>query len=68
MTIRQSKTNQLGQSPTLFLLETGGLACPVSSVIRQFLIYFDGNPLTRYQFSSLLAKTSQFLKYKQWAL
>lgn len=23
MTIRQSKTNQLGQSPTLFLLETG---------------------------------------------
>ena len=73
LTIRQSKTDQLGLKTTLFLSETGDLACPVSSVSnfravrtqavsnsRQFLVHFDGNPLTRYQFSSILAKTVQF--------
>lgn len=68
MTIRQSKTDQLGQSTTLFLLETGGPACPVGSLSKflavrhdnmapdsQLLVHYDGNPLTRYQFASILA-------------
>ena len=32
LTIRQSKTDQLGRKTTLFLSVTGNLACPLSSV------------------------------------
>lgn len=73
MTIRQSKTDQVGQSTTLYLLGTGGPTCPVtslskflavrhqnSSVDSQLLVHFDGNPLTRYQFSTILGKTLKF--------
>ena len=73
LTIRQSKTDQLGLKTILFLSETGDLACPVSSMSnfravrtqavqnsRQFMVHFDVNPLTRYQFLSILAKTVQF--------
>ena len=73
LTIRQSKTDQLGRKTTLFLSVTGNLACSLSSVSnfravftqavsnsRQFLVHFDGNSVMRYQFSSILAKTVQF--------
>lgn len=70
VTIRQSKTDQLGHSSTLFLSETRGQACPVMAVVDylqvraqglgqgQFLVHFDGKPLTRYQFSAILAKSA----------
>ena len=66
--IIQSKTDQMSLKTTLFLSETGDLACPVSSVsslprlyqTRQFLVHFEGSPLARYQFSTVLAKTVQF--------
>ncbi|XP_061185469.1 uncharacterized protein LOC133193520 [Saccostrea echinata] len=77
LTIRQSKTDQLGNKATLFLFSTGGPACPVSTIsnflgvrtrgspsANQFLVHFDGKPLTRYQFSALLAKTLQFCNIK----
>ena len=73
LTIRQSKTDQFALRTTMFLSETGDLACPVSLVSnfravrsqavsnsRHFLVHYDGNPLTRYQFSSVLANTIQF--------
>ena len=73
MTIRQSKTDQLGHSSTLYLSQTGGPACPVTSLAEflavrnhntpadsQLLVHFDGNPLTRYQFTSVLGKTLKF--------
>ena len=69
----QSKTNQVGRKTTLFLSETGDLAYSLSSVSsfravrtkavsnsRQFLVHFYGNPLTRYQFSSVLGKAIDF--------
>lgn len=76
VTIRQSKTDQLGYSSTLFLSETTGQACPVMAVVNylkvraqgsgqgQFLVHFDGKPLTRYQFSAILAKSLQFCEGK----
>lgn len=42
MRIRQSKLDELGQSVTLYLLETGGLECPVSSIINFFGGTFTG--------------------------
>ena len=67
LTIRQSKTDQLGLKTTLFLSETEDLAYPVSLVSNFRAVrtqeyhtlgnfHFDGNPLTRYHFSSVLAK------------
>lgn len=76
VTIRQSKTDQLGYSSTLFLSETRGQACPVMAVVNylkvraqglgqgQFLVHFDSKPLTRYQFSAILAKSLQFCEGK----
>ena len=32
LTLRQSKTDQVGRKTTLFLSETGDLSCPLSSV------------------------------------
>ncbi|XP_056001729.1 uncharacterized protein LOC130048715 [Ostrea edulis] len=73
LTIRQSKTDQLGKSCTLFISKTGDVACPVAAISKYlairnpalplnspFLIHFDGNPLTRYQFAALVAKALSF--------
>ena len=74
LTIRQSKTDQLGKSVTLILSETASPVCPVNALSNflrvrnpntpqdsQLLIHFNGNPLTRYQFSPILAKCSNVL-------
>ena len=73
VTIRHSKTDQLGKSCTLFLSQTGDVACPVSLTAKYlavrnpalppdtpFLVHLDGNPLTRYQFAALLARALSF--------
>ena len=73
MTIRQSKTDQLGKSVTLLLSETASPVCPLNALSNflrvrnpntpqdsQLLIYFNGNPLTRYQFSAILTKCFRF--------
>lgn len=78
LTIRQSKTDQLGRSSTLFLAEMGGPACPVDSLVKylavryhgasnnsQLLVHLDGNPLTRHQFSCILAKALKFSNINQ---
>ena len=73
LTIRQSKSDQLGKSVTLLLSETGSPVCKVNALSNflkvrnpntpqdsQLLIHFNGNTLTRYQFSAILAKCLRF--------
>jgi hypothetical protein len=67
ITIRFSKTNQQGKSVTLhFVKGTEALLCPVSAMadflrirpvkLGPLFIHFGGDPLTRYQFGSILKK------------
>lgn len=62
--LRFSKTDQLGKGTVLKISRSGSSICPVI-VLRQYLrrrpkvagplfCHFDGKPLTRYQFSSVL--------------
>ena len=73
LSIRQSITDQLGESVTMLLPETGSAACPVYALSNflkvrnpntpqdsQLLFHFNGNPLTRYQFSVVLTKCFRF--------
>ena len=76
LTIRQSKTDQLGKSLTLLLSEIASPECPVNALSNflrvrnhntpqdsQLLIYFNGNPLTGYQFSAILARCLRFSNF-----
>lgn len=42
VTIRQSKTDQLGHSSALFLSETRGQACPVMAVVNYLKVRAQG--------------------------
>ena len=65
--IRHSKTDQQGYGTSVAVHATSGIACAVAAM-RNFLqirpkfsgplfCHFSGEPLTRYQFSSILNKT-----------
>ena len=70
ITLRFSKTDQLGKVVNIEIPNVGGLMCPFESVSEYltvrptkdvpFLCHFSGSPLTRFQFSSMLTKS---LKY-----
>ena len=73
LTIRQSTTDQLGKSASLLLSESGSPVCPVyalrnflkvrnpnTSQDSQLLVHFNGNPLTRYQFSAVWQSAEDF--------
>ncbi|KAJ8303595.1 hypothetical protein KUTeg_019991 [Tegillarca granosa] len=67
---RHSKTDQYGKGVTLEIPKTGKIYCPFMS-LKHYLgarpsvpgilfCHFGGDPLTRYQFSSVLRKTLSF--------
>ena len=66
VTLRYSKTDQLGQGTTLKISKLPGITCPVSSLIYYLsmrpkvsgplLCHLNGKPLTRHQFSAILQK------------
>lgn len=69
--IRFSKTDQLGKGTVLKIKQSGSSICPVI-ILRQYLgqrpkvpgplfCHFDGNPLTRYQFSCILQKSIKLI-------
>lgn len=69
--LRFSKTDQLGKGTVLKISKTGSSICPVI-ILRQYLrqrpkvagplfCHFDGKPLTRYQFSSVLQKVIKLI-------
>lgn len=72
--IRESKTDQRGYTSTLFLTSMRNKnMCPVSSLKSyvsmrptqsnsQLFIHYNGSPLTRYQFCSVLKKSLIFCK------
>lgn len=70
--IRHSKADQFGKGVTMKVSRTNSPTCPVShmrhylehrpSVIGPLFCHFDGSPLTRYQFSSVLKKSLAFLR------
>ena len=70
ITLRFSKTDQLGKGVNIEIPKVGGLMCPFESVSEYLtvrptkdgpsLCHFNGSPLTRFQFSSMLTKS---LKY-----
>lgn len=76
VTIRKSKTDQSGQSFTLFINKSKNTSiCPVNAMKKylllrpaveqsQLFIHYDGSPLTRYQFCSLLKKVLCFCNIK----
>jgi hypothetical protein len=70
--IRWSKTDQYGLSTTISIRATGGLYCPVSNMQiylknrthfsnNHLFVHFNAKSLTRYQFTSVLRKTLQFI-------
>lgn len=66
LTIRRSKTDQLGSGVVLSIPKVGGIVCPVHNLIEFLAIrpkfqgplycHFGGKCLTRYQFTSVLKK------------
>ena len=71
--IAQSKTDQYGKGAKIILNATGKSTCPVFSMKSYLQIrpnlsgaafcHFDGEPLTRYQFSAVLKKVLTILGY-----
>lgn len=73
ITLRFSKTDQLGKSATLlFYRSQQKQICPVT-LLKEFLqvrpkvpgplfCHFDGQPVTRYQFTSILNKVVKFIE------
>ena len=65
--VRYSKTDQLGKGVSLKIGKVGGIVCPVNNLLQYLearprllgplFIHFNGQPVSRYQFSAVLKKS-----------
>lgn len=73
ITIRYSKTDQLGKGCTIKIPQSAGSICPVHNLQNyvsarpkthdSLFCHFDGAPLTKYQFSAVMKKALKLLGY-----